>query len=146
MKSVLQNWVMELPLREQGTILTAIRGCDLTPKMPLDAPERQIVGWIRNAVLNAADSREIGIRGAFFQTEMPQFKASEFGHYPLHWYSHVMHTLEVIGYRSPNEEHAHYAQGAYMKMAMGLHLNPETKEQMIERLSEDRIATNTVVS
>ena len=29
MTSVLQDWVMKLPLRAQGTILTGIRGCDL---------------------------------------------------------------------------------------------------------------------
>lgn len=28
MKSVLQDWVMKLPLREQGTLLTVVRGCD----------------------------------------------------------------------------------------------------------------------
>ena len=28
MKSVLQDWVMELPLRFQGTLLTAVRGCE----------------------------------------------------------------------------------------------------------------------
>ena len=47
MKSVLQNWVMALPLREQGTLLTAVRGCDLTPKFPLDSLERRLVGSIR---------------------------------------------------------------------------------------------------
>src|SRR5258706_71297 len=30
--SVLQDWVMALPLREQGTLLTAVRGCDDEPK------------------------------------------------------------------------------------------------------------------
>jgi hypothetical protein len=38
--SVLQDWVTELPLREQGTLLTSVRGCDLTPKYPLDSQER----------------------------------------------------------------------------------------------------------
>lgn len=146
MKSVLQDWVMELPLREQGTILTAIRGCDLTSKMPLDSPERQIVGWIRNAVLNPCDAREVGIKGAFFQTDFPKFKWSEFGHYPLHWVAHVAHTLEVIGYRSPNREQAGIAQTAYFNFAHSLHLKPESMKQMAERLSEDRIAKGEVVS
>jgi hypothetical protein len=146
MKSVLQDWVMELPLREQGTILTAIRGCDLTPKLPLDSPERQLVGWIRNAVLNPHDKREIGVKGAFFQTEFPKFKPSEFGHYPLHWYAHVMHTLEVIAYRSPNDVQAAKALDGYVDMVLSLHLTPETKDEMISRLSEDRIASGNIVS
>lgn len=64
MRSVLRDWVMELPLREQGTLLTCIRGCDLTPKLPLHS----------------------------------------------------------------------------------LHLQPETKERFIQRMSEDRIESDTVVS
>lgn len=146
MKSVLQDWVMELPLREQGVLLTAIRGCDLTPKLPFNAPERQIVGWIRNAIMNPADQREIGIIGAFFQTEFPKFKPSELGHYPLHWFTHVMHTLEVIGYRSPITEHRSLALNCYLSMVHSLHCRPESRFEMIERLSEDRIKAGTVVS
>jgi hypothetical protein len=144
--SVLQDWVMELPLREQGTILTAIRGCDLTPKYPMDSPERQIVGWIRYAVLNPADPREVGIKGAFFQSEMPDFKLSAFGHYPLHWFVHIMHTLEVIGYRSTNRKQKRAALIKYHAMVRSLHLKPEEEGEMKVRLSEDRIANDTVVS
>lgn len=146
MKSVLQDWVMELPLRAQGTVLTAIRGCDLTPKLPLDAPERQIVGWIRFCIMNPADPREVGIKGAFFQSEAPSFKPSELGHYPLHWFSHVMHTLEIIGYCHPDENLSFKGEEFYHHLSHSLHLNPETKEQMMERLTEDRIAKDTVVS
>lgn len=137
---------MELPLRAQGTILTAIRGCDLTPKMPLDRPERQIVGWIRGRVLNPADPREIGIKGAFFQNEFPVFKWSEFGHYPLHWVSHVAHTLEVISAYHPDVDIKTTAWRAYADFCHSLHVNPETSEQQLARLTEDRIANNTVVS
>ena len=146
MKSVLQDWVMELPLREQGTVLTAIRGCDLTPKLPYDSSERQIVGWIRYCILNPADPREVGIHGAFFQHDCPDFKWSEFGHYPLHWVTHVLHTLEVIGYRHPDETISGMAKHHYFNGVHSFHLNPETKEQMIERLCEDRIAKGEVVS
>lgn len=146
MKSVLQDWVMILPLREQGTVVTAIRGCDLTPKIPLDSPERILVGWIRWCIMNPADPREVGIKGAFFQHHPPEFKASEFGHYPLHWFTHIMHTLEVIAYRHPLSSTSSNALYIYKKMVNSLHLNVETKDQMILRLSEDRIASDTVVS
>jgi hypothetical protein len=154
MKSVLQDWVMELPLREQGVLLTGIRGCDLTPKLPLDSAERQLVGWIRNAVMNPADPREVGIRGAFFQTEFPKFKWSQFGHYPLHWVVHVAHCLQVIGYRHPSNTGSRSGIGgigfealnSYFEFCHSLHLIHECKISMIERLSEDRIKTNTVVS
>lgn len=148
MKSVLQDWVMELPLREQGTLLTAVRGCDLTPKYPLDSVERQLVGAIRYAFMNPADPREIDAEpGCFFRSEPPMnWKASALGHYPLHWFSHVMHAAEIIGYRHPDEDTAGCWHYIYRKMVLSLHLYPESKERMIARLSEDRIASGEIVS
>lgn len=147
MKSVLQDWVMELPLRHQGTLLTGIRGCDLTPKLPLDSTERQLVGYLRYLVMNPADPREVGIEGAFFQDRPPHnWKASELGHYPWHWVSHIMHCYEVCGYCHPNPICRRDALTIYERFVHSMHLNVETGGQMEGRLTEDRIATNTVVS
>ncbi len=74
------------------------------------------------------------------------FKPSALGHYPLHWVSHIMHGLEVVGYCHSDEDTAEIARGAYFRMAHSLHLVPETKDEMLARLTEDRIAANTVVS
>ncbi len=148
MTSVLQDWVMDLPLREQGTLLTAARGCDCTPKLPLDSVERQLVASIRCAFMSPADPREVDSEpGCFFQTEPPlDWTPSIFGHYPLHWFAHVMHACEVISYRHPDNRLRVLFRQIYEGMARSLHLNPETKMQMIERLGEDRIAAGTVVS
>jgi hypothetical protein len=146
MKSVLQDWVMNLPLREQGTLLTAVRGCDLVPKYPLDSPERQLTGWIRYTFLNPADYREVGIKGAFFQQECPDIKPSCVGHYPLHWVMHIVHSLEVIAFRHPNVYIAHNANKLYNEFVKSFHLKAESEVEMVRRLSEDRIQTNTVVS
>lgn len=145
--SVLQDWVMRLPLREQGTILTNIRGCDLVPKLPLTSTARQLTGFFRYLVMNPADPREVGIEGAFFQNRLTlDWRASELGHYPQHWYSHVMHAYEVVGYRHPDTELRGTAFQVYRKLAESMHLPIESKEDMIRRLSEDRIKTGTVVS
>jgi hypothetical protein len=159
MTSVLQDWVMKLPLREQGTLLTGVRGCDLAPKTPLtivekfgcstgeSSPERGLVAFLRWCIMNPADPREVDIPGAFFQSRPPcQWKPSELGHYPEHWYAHLMHCFEVIGYRHPDGVVAHDALHIYWRMVRNLHLNLETREQMIKRLSEDRIASGEVVS
>lgn len=154
MQSVLQDWVMELPLREQGTILTAIRGCDVAPKewVPetgrvVDTQERRLTAFIRYCCLNPADVREIDVPGSFFQSTGPlPFKPSGLGHYPLHWVSHIMHTFEVIAYRHPAPAIAGGAWQYYLSIVHSLHLNVETREQMSARLSEDRIKTGTVVS
>lgn len=152
MKSVLQDWVMELPLREQGTLLTAVRGCDDEPKLwtsrgVSESAGRRLTAFIRYAFMNPADPREVDIPGAFFQSTPPDpFKPSEFGHLPQHWYAHVMHALEVISYRSNDHIVRRQADEMYLAMVHNLHLAPETKDRMIERLGEDRIATGKVVS
>lgn len=153
MNSVLQKWVMELPLREQGTLLTCVRGCDDEPKTwtrtgVAYSPGRRLTAFIRWCFMVPADEREVdSVEGAFMMSSPPNpFKPSEFGHLPQHWYSHAMHALEVISYRHPNSEIADTAHVLYLKMVSNMHLNIETQEQMITRLSEDRISNNTVVS
>lgn len=153
MKSVLQDWVMELPLREQGTLLTAVRGCDFEAKTWTAtgiaySPGRRLTAYIRWCFMVPADIREVDFEeGAFFRSTPPKpFKPSEFGHLPEHWYAHVMHALEIIGYRHPSTQVKHDAHWYYVKMVHNLHLNPESEEQMIKRLSEDRIITGSITS
>jgi hypothetical protein len=153
MRSVLQDWVMSLPLREQGTLLTCVRGCDLEPKSWTStgvsySAGRRLTAFIRWCFMVPADEREVDSQEGAFMMSLPPtpFKPSEFGHLPEHWYAHAMHALEVIGYRHPSANVARMAEDYYLKMVHNLHLQPETKEQMIERLSEDRLKTGTVVS
>lgn len=150
--SVLQDWVMLLPRRYQGTLLTAVRGCDDEPKQWTamgfaDSPGRRLTAFIRFCFMNPADDREIDIPGAFFQSQPPKdFKPSEFGHLPQHWYAHVMHALEIIAYCHPDGVLMAQSMTLYAKMVHGLHLNIETYDQMKHRLTEDRILAGNVVS
>lgn len=145
--SVLKDWVSNLPLREQGTLLTAIRGCDLTPKYPLDSIERNLTAFVRCAVMNPFDEREIDREaGCFMQSNIQDdWKASAFGHYPLHYVMHLVHALEIIAYRCPDIDFMRQALVAYNKFVTSFHLNPETIEEMTERLGEDRMLKNSVV-
>lgn len=150
--SVLQDWVVKLPLREQGTLLTAVRGCDDEPKTWIargvaESPGRRITAYVRWCFMNPADPREVDVPGAFFQSKPPSpFKPSGFGHLPQHWYSHIMHGLEVIAYRHSNVTVRHTAYGLYQQMVWNMHLNVETLEEFKRRLSEDRIESGEVVS
>jgi len=88
MQSVLQDWVMELPLREQGTLLTCTRGCDLEAKIwestgVAYSPGRRLTGFIRCCFMVPADPREVDSQeGAFMMSTPPiPFKPSEFGIY-----------------------------------------------------------------
>ncbi len=152
-QSVLQPWVMELPLREQGTLLTCVRGCDNEPKLWTKtgvaySPGRRLTAFIRWCFMVPADVREVDSQeGAFMMSEPPSpFKASEFGHLPQHWYSHVMHALEVIMFRHPDRDTANKAADLYSKMVHNMHLNEESFDEFVKRLSEDRLAAGNVVS
>lgn len=153
MKSVLQDWVMNLPLRAQGTLLTCIRGCDVAPK-PMypekDFPiERQLTAYLRWCIAVPADPREVDYPGAFFYSKLPDtkdWKPSLLEHYPLHWYSHMMHSFEVIGHLHPDIRVQIEAYAVYFRLVRALHLYPETREQMLTRLTEDRILAGTIVS
>jgi hypothetical protein len=98
--------------------------------------------------MNPADAREIDREeGAFFMsTPLEPFRPSEFGHLPQHWYSHAMHALEIIGYHHSDGYTKSRANALYQAMVKNLHLNVETEEEQLERLTEDRIKKGTVVS
>jgi hypothetical protein len=153
MKSVLQDWVMKLPLRYQGTLLKAVRGCDVEPKQWTKtgvaySPGRRLTAFIRWCFMVPADPREVDSEeGAFMMSTPPMpFKASEFGHLPQHWYSHAMHALEIIGDSHADPDVRSVAGGLYRAMVHSMHLNPESDAQLQCRLTEDRIAAGTVVS
>lgn len=153
MSSVLQKWVESLPLRAQGTLLTAVRGCDDEPKKwtatgVAYSPGRRLTAYIRWCFMNPADPREVDKEeGAFFMSTPPSpFNPSEFGHLPQHWYSHAMHSLEIVAYLHPQQYTRDVAFALYDRMVHNLHLNAETFDQMHKRLTEDRIAKGTVVS
>jgi len=154
MQSVLQDWVMELPLREQGTLLTGVRGCDVVqkgfqptfPDTP-DAVARGLVAFLRFCFMVPADAREIDVPGAFFKSLPPaRWRPSMLGHLPQHFYAHLMHAFEVVGMRHPNGMLAAEALSIYHGMVENLHLQPESFERFEARMTEDRIANGTVVS
>lgn len=146
---VLRPWVRELPLRHQGVLLTAIRGCDIAPK---EDNSKRLVAMIRRACLNPADGRESLAAGGFFGFNEDKLYHSilEFlhsmDHYPFHYISHVFHACEVIGYESPEYDMAmaEFFLHVYRMMVHKMHLNPESRTQMAARLTEDRVAKGTV--
>lgn len=137
---MLRDWVQELPLREQGVLLSGMRGCDLTPKVPLDSSERQLVAYLRYVVCHPNDESEVGAAvGAYMQHYPPEdWTPSEFGHYPQHWYAHIMHAYQVVAYRHPDSETRVLAEDIYGRFVHSLHLELESFETMAARLSEER--------
>ena len=49
--SVLQDWLLDLPMQQQAVLLLACRGCDVVPK---EHPSKPLVRLLRAYVMNAA--------------------------------------------------------------------------------------------
>jgi hypothetical protein len=124
-----------------------------------DAPERQLVQWLRWLTLRPADEREVDHPGSYMQTKPPHpcmWKPSMFGAHPMHWYMHLAHAFEVVGFEFPvmipdelgNEAGflRREAYWVYRRLVTSLHLVPESRVSFWERMTEDRIAKGQVVS
>jgi hypothetical protein len=158
-RSVLQDWVMVLPLRMQGVLLTGVRSCDLSPKHPgcIDeahgcstgeqTTDRQLTAFLRWCFMVPADVREVDVPGAFMRSKPPaNWKPSEMGHYPLHWVMHLVHGFQVVAYGHPDTRVAGDARNIYNRFVKSFHLNIETLDELEDRMSEDRIDSGAVVS
>jgi hypothetical protein len=131
MPSVLQDWVIELPLMMQGRMMTGIRGPDeaYCPEM------KPVIRWIRSVVLVSGNPEN-----DFAQIDDKQLPAVEdFEHeleyLTVHYYRHFLHTLEIIGYKHPDFAVSDIAMEYYLRLVDWMHLAPESHEEINERLS-----------
>jgi len=53
-----------------------------------------------------------------------------------HYSSHLMQSLEIIGYKHPDDEVRAIARDYYFGLTNMLHLNPENEEQLNKRLED----------
>ncbi len=147
MTSVLQDWVMELPLRHQGVLLTAVRGCDGASKRDVT---KVIVSSLRGQFMVPADPREVRRAGSFMNVSEHLTKAMvEFArrhdHYPIHFVMHLIHAAQVFGYKHPILSVRREWGDFYNRMCAKFHMLPEPESVMDHRLTKDRIADDTVV-
>lgn len=140
---ILQEWVAKLGLRQQGVLLTAVRGCDTAPKRD---PSKQLSRAIRGMILNThcknpEDARsfiEVCSKGELYR-RMGMF-ANDCDHYPHHFIMHILHASEIIGYCHPVHEDSVVWLEFYNKLCWGLHLTPETCREMNIRLNAEEEA------
>lgn len=135
MSCVVQAWMHVLSWKQQAVILAAIRGCDGKEKTD---PSKTIVRLLRSSVLHNADPN-----GTFISamTDDERFaKATgeyldDLDHYPVHFVLHLMFAAEIIGYMGPPGLRSRW-KGFYVSTVRAMHLNPETAEQMMDRLAD----------
>jgi hypothetical protein len=135
-QSVLQDWVMELGLRHQGVLLTAVRGCDTAPK---DDASKTLVRSLRNEFLNCFCGDPKKARTFIESVEEDELHERMIAflkncdHYPQHYVSHLMHAVEIVGYKKPCGHWLWF----YTNLCRGLHVTPETEEELDERLGDE---------
>lgn len=135
MKELLRPWVKQLPLQQQCVLVAAIRGCDGVEK---EDPSKRILRSYRYVI--AHNAKPLNPDNIFMVEEMPtpmdeiRFLGS-LDHYPMHWLMHFTHAVEIVGYKHPDEPVTrHWFNNLYNRIVQGLHLQPETEEQLDKRL------------
>ena len=111
--SVLQRWLEELPLRMQSTLLLGLRGPD-THRCP---NIKILTRWLRGLTFRPGNPESVA---DFMFAELPpriekkSLVARELEFVTQHYYSHLMHALEVVGYNHSDHEvrdHAYLLYG-----------------------------------
>lgn len=137
MPSVLQDWVTALPRRHQAALITACRGCDGVPKRD---PSKVIVCALRAAYLIPADPSAVDRPGSFLYvsstlvTSMQAF-ASSHDEYPVHFFLHLLHAAQIVGYKHPDEIVRTDWRAFYEALVHKMHLAPEGEDDMDARLT-----------
>lgn len=133
MRSVLQDWVMNLGLRHQGVLVSCIRGCDNVPK---EDPSKTLMRALRSVILhsfNQTPSAFIDFVDSDVLRERMVAVLSSLDHYPVHYIMHVLHATEIVAYKSPEATDWLWF---YEKLCKCFHVKPETEEQLDARLGE----------
>lgn len=130
---VVQDWVLSMPLKMQAVLLMSLRGPD-THRAP---GIKKMTRWLRGLTFVPGDPKNVV---EFMLVDLPpRLKEKNDTHRELefasqHFYSHLMHGLEVVGYRHPDGIIRAWALDLYKDMCDLFHLNYETFEQHEHRL------------
>lgn len=141
MPSILQPWVEALPLRHQGVLMSAMRGCDTAPRHD---PSKLIQRLLRGAVL-IPHLGKYGNPRSYIAWESEDDKwwevANQFlrnwDHYPNHYVVHFIHATEIVGYKGPKDHpvFSYRWRQFYELSCHAFHLYPESEEQLDARLN-----------
>ena len=132
--SVVQPWVNELSWKKQTVLFCALRGPDSGGHVWLKSWTR----WIRRNTLQNAAPRERFMRP---ETIKPFKEIAEDSSYILdmlsvHYLSHLMHALQIIGNHHPVVEISLEARVAYYHLCDHLHLRVEPEMDFHLRLCD----------
>lgn len=146
---VFPDWVLNLPsMQMQSVLMLAARGPDNVAKFHLT---KEIVTRYRATVLKAAYlGRQMHIGENDDTTFMTLRHFENSRHWDLlmndffnnvdeiahHYYMHLMHGAEIIGYFHPTQLFRERWSAFYCRCCDNMHLNYETAPQLIRRLND----------
>lgn len=123
--NVLQSWLEKIPIRMQSTLVLGLRGPDDFGHSP---NIKMIIRWMRGLTYKPGNPENFA---EFMEVKLPpriiekSDTARELEYRTIHFYSHLMHALEVIGYCHPEHMVAKHALTLFSDMCHLLHLEPE---------------------
>lgn len=158
-QSVVQPWVSLLPMMQQSVLLELTRGPDGITKYH---PSKFLIRWVRRCILfgaldhNLFDNPYDPKGGSFtgpsfilereFQTEFYRWETNmdaivseylkEVDMMPHHYHLHLMHGLEILGYKHPDVRKKLWFNGTYMRFCRDMHLTAESQRDMDYRLGD----------
>lgn len=131
--SVLQGWLEKAPIRMQSTLILGLRGPDTHA-----APHVKAIGrWLRGLAFKPGNPDNVA---EFMKADLPERivekgpAAKELEFCSQHYYSHLMHALEVVAMCHPDDEISKHAGGLYMDMCDLMHLPMEGMGAFWQRL------------
>lgn len=154
MSSALQDWTTKIPIMQQSVLLAIVRGPDNFPKYH---PVKPILRWYRRCLLVSAIDGIVLIDpacsggGSFtgpscaylpdltWQQQMEPivddfFKTMDA--MPIHFWLHMMHAVEIMGYKHSDNSIAKWWRDLYFRMVEAMHVWPELENQLDERLGD----------
>jgi hypothetical protein len=137
-KSILQPWVEELPLRMQGVLMSAVRGCDTAPRHDTSKILQRIY---RSEILECSCGDPQKSVSYILPADVPTTvrRMNEFledcDHYPVHFVLHVVHAAEILGYYHPDHVRRDMWNGFYAQACKKFHVKPEQQNELRDRLT-----------
>lgn len=130
--SILQDWILELPLKMQTVLCLSTRGPDNLKSSYIKTFTR----ILRAYVYKPADPDNPD----FMTADIPlpiirktsEIKDLEF--VTLHYFTHMLHGIEIIGYAYPDPTIAKRFEELYYSLVAMLHLHSESKIELFHRL------------
>lgn len=130
--SVLQDWLVVLPIRMQSTLILGLRGPDAHACPNVKSIQR----WLRGLAFKPGNPDNVR---EFMHDNPPRIfekgpAAKELEFCTQHFYSHLMHALEVVAYKHPNPTTSRKAHDLFVSMCSLFHLAVECLSDFENRL------------